>query len=147
MKIKEKPKKVTGVLTLDVYRNGVMISSDTGENLVVDTGLDALAGAMVGTPNKKITKFLAGTDNTAVTAADTALGAEEFDKVIDTAVPGATGVMVIGFSMSAVEGNGFTYAEWGLECADGTLFSHKTATPIVKDTTITISGVWTITIS
>lgn len=146
MKIKEKIKAVKGVLTLKVYKDGILTDTQTGENLVVDSGLNALAECMVGVPNKHIDTFLAGTDNTAPAPGNTALNSQEFSKVIDGANLSTTGNMVISFSMSALQGNGFTYNEWGLQCVDGTLFSHKTSTAIIKDTTIAIYGEWNITI-
>lgn len=134
-----------GHLTLRVFKDGNLIETIEGENLIVDLGRHAIAEALAGVPSKQIVEYGAGTDGTAPTVSDTGL-TSPFTKAIDTATTPTNGKAVFTFTMSTAEGNGVAYEEWGLFCDDGTMFSRKTTVPIYKDVGMSITGEWSIQI-
>lgn len=69
--------KVSGQFTLRHKKaDGTIIQEFTKKNLVVDVGLAEVAGLLNGATSGAFDYLAVGTDNTAVVAGDTALGAE-----------------------------------------------------------------------
>ena len=56
----------------------------------------------------------------------------------------ATGQVRFNWSLSTAELNGVAITEFGLLCADGTLFSRKQRKPIEKESDLSLTGSWTI---
>lgn len=117
-------------------------------NLVVDTGLDALVNLLrgAGTGVNEIIDIGFGTDNTAAAAGDTTLTGL-FSKTIDGSANIGTGVIEIYGSLATGENNGVTIQELGLFQTGGDLFARAVIAPIVKTVAITVGVTWTITIT
>lgn len=117
-------------------------------NLVVNTGLDALVDLLrgAGTGVNEVTDIGFGTDNTAAAAGDTGLTGT-FSKTIDGSANIGTGEIEIYGSLGTGENNGVTIQEIGLFQTGGGLFARAVISPIVKTAAITVGVTWTITIT
>ncbi len=137
--------KISGVFHCKIYKNGKLIKEYTDKNLVVNGGKDKLARSLntgiIGTANT----ISLGTNSTAPLVTDTAITAP-FSKSIFLASYITNGVE-LDWEILTSEGNGATYREFGLLLSDGTLFARKVGLTIAKNSTISITGKWTITIT
>lgn len=131
-----------GVLSLKFYEKNVLIREEKANNLIVTSGINALLSGLKGDANKNIYKVQMGTRGDAPVAGDTSItGAVDIDIVTKT-VSGSK--LIITFSIGSGVGNGTTFAEFGLICADGTLFSRKAWPSFTKIADLTIQGTWEI---
>ena len=147
VKTEDKPERqCRGVFDLHIFKNGVEIEHFVEHNLIVNSARTAMAH-LVGSADatKKITQFGIGTDNTEPDLANTSL-TNVFQKDIDSVVyPEDDEYNVqFNFSLSVDEGNDMEITEFGLMCADGSLFARKVRKAISKDSDISLTGSWTI---
>lgn len=137
--------RVKGVFAMKIYRRGNLVEEYVDENLVVNVARVALArlvsGDVAGSP---ITQIGFGTSGTAPAGGDTALTSQLL-KALDGHTFPETGQVQFSWTLGTTEGNGKNIAEFGLVCADGSLFARKTRTAaLAKDSDISLSGTWTI---
>lgn len=138
--------KMKGILTIQVFKNGERTHMFCGDNLIVSGGRVAMAKLLAGegtSPDKHVATFGVGTGIVAPNMADTALTGS-FTKAITSVTYPQPGVMQFNFSIELSEANGTAITEWGLFCADGTLFSRKVEAAINKTGTVRIEGTWQI---
>jgi hypothetical protein len=129
----------------------LITSIEVKKNIVVDSGLNFLAAILCNTASessKYVTHFAIGTDNTAATAGDTALGTETFRKAISSALDDAN-VANISTFLGASEAN-FTWQEWGhfidgtATTDSGTMLSHHIASQVkAAPNTVTVDSTYT----
>ena len=133
-----------GAVVLKMYdKNGNLFQTYEAQNLVVATGQQAAAHLLGGdTAGRSVDRFAVGTSGDPAVPSDTGL-AEAFTKAISSVSYPANGVQ-FSFSLELAEANGLTIREFGLLCADNSLFSRLVRAPIVKDNTVRIEGTWTI---
>lgn len=144
--IHDAARKCRGRLDLHIYKDGVEIEHFTANNLIVNTARTAMAH-LTGDADedKKIAYFAVGTSSKEADFSDTEI-TDAFTKAIDGhEYPDDDPYSVkFNFSLTTEEANGMAITEFGLLCADGSLFARKVRASIGKDTDISLTGVWTI---
>jgi hypothetical protein len=135
---------IGGFLKLTAYSEGEKIWEREEHNLIVSTGYGNLFSLLSGTTGKHISKVQIGTNSTAVSSADTAI-TNPVDLAI-TSYTASDSSLIIKFALNGSTGNGTTFNEFGLICADGSLFSRRVWAAIPKVAELSLEGVWTIKI-
>lgn len=142
--------KITGVFECKVFENGKLIQEYRDENLVVNQGKSKICDILLGSGGSGIlplSRIGFGSNATAPAVGDIALTAPVFNKnIVSSSKPTATSMQFDWFLGNA-DHNGNTINEFGLLGADDSLFARKTGLTVVKNVTITLTGIWTITIS
>jgi hypothetical protein len=138
-----------GILEYKVYRHqgGVkeLIDEFKDENLIVNGARNQMARLIAGNfTNRNITKISFGTNGSAPTVDDTII-TNAFTKNVTGFTYPAMGKVTVSWNLLTSEDNGQAIREFGLVCADNTLFSRRVrANPIYKESDISIEGQWTI---
>lgn len=133
-----------GDFRLEVRRNGVLVDVFEEKNLIVNGAKDQLARLVGGSgANRQITQIGFGTGAAAASPGNTALTAAYTKPVTSVEYP-TTGQVRFNWTLSTAEANGKSITEFGLICADNTLFSRKVRAPIQKESDLSLSGAWTI---
>lgn len=132
-----------GSLRYAIFRNGKLWQRIEQENLVVNTGKNALARLLGGGRTGGITKFGVGTNGTAAAVANANL-TNGFIRAIGTATYPQTGQVVFPWQVAADEANGLNIQEMGLLFADNTLFARITLGAIAKTNILTLNGEWAV---
>jgi hypothetical protein len=132
---------------LKVYVDGELVGDQ--DNLVVDTGLDAIIEAFGGDANKVVDSMSAGTGTTAPIAADVAMETPTFSKALTSITFPATGQVLLTFDIIPGEATGSAFTEFGLIAADGaTLVARWVDGNTYNKTALnTIHGEWELTLS
>jgi predicted RNA-binding Zn-ribbon protein involved in translation (DUF1610 family) len=143
--------RLRGKVTARVYDAKTMklLQTVTVKNLVVTVGLQEALDKLFGLDPDAVFSYCAvGSDNTAVTAGDTALGSElarsDFDECSRTGQ-----VVTVDTWFGSSEGNG-TWRESGLfnAASNGTMLARALFDPVIsKDVTKVVQVEWTITAS
>ena len=139
--------KLKGSFYLEVKDdNGNIIERYLDDNLIVNGGRDAIVRLIGGggTGTKEVTQIGFGTDGADPIITNTAL-TTQFAKNVDAVSYPSNGGVQFDFTLTSGENNGVTIREFGLICADGTLFSRKIRAAIEKTAAISLNGTWTIT--
>lgn len=140
---------MNGNLTIRVFEEGRLVSSQVVHNLVVLSGRNLLRdvlGGTVGTTAAAIMHIAVGTSGTAPAVGNTALGAEVYRQVI-TGTSTTDGSLNVQGYLGSSEANGNTLAEAGLFATNGTMVARALFdTPIEKTTTQTVSLSWDLNI-
>lgn len=135
--------KIYGRLALTLRHTDGRVEVWEGENLIVDTGYQALAAQLgTGGTTKVINTIALGTNGSPAVPTDVAITNEFTKGVTATTFPGNT--VQFTFVIEESEANGVTYREFGLKTQDSTLFSRLVRAPIAKDNTLRIEGTWTV---
>lgn len=147
--IKEKA-KVRGTLQIKAYQaigddEEELIRDELLENLVVNGGLAAIA-SLVGaaTSGKNVNRIHFGTNGSDPLLSDTEVE-DAVEKAVLAITYPADGQVQFTFDLGLEEGNGTSIREYGLICADDTLFSRKTSSLIEKTDQIRLEITWTLT--
>ena len=145
-----------GTLALKVIRDGEVIS-ETRSNLIVNTGRNALAKLLGGETGMHVTQVGVGTGGDAAAESDTDITDPIKVDVTETRIgegleseDGGTfddvRIVQFHFSFGLATAVGVAISEYGLYCADGTLFSRVVRdTPFTKTSVDKIVGYWQIT--
>lgn len=124
--------------------SGNVIEYYLDENLVVNTGRTAVMLLLGGAPSgKQLTKISVGTNGTAPNGSDTAITGA-FTKNLGTVSYPTISSVRFDWNLGAGEANGILIKEFGLLCADNTLFARKVREGINKNSDIILNGNWTI---
>lgn len=135
---------LAGHFHVDVYRSGVLVAVIDEENLIVNGAKNQLARLIGGAgTNRHITQIGFGIGQTVAAPGQTALTSPYIKSIGSVEYP-ATGQVRFNWSLSTAELNGVAITEFGLICADGTLFSRKQRKPIEKESDLSLTGSWTI---
>ena len=130
-----------GDFHLTIYRGGREISRIDDHNLVVDAGRIRLAELAAGKSPACITKIGVGSGSTAEAADDTELEGQQLFPLTSATVDGRDARF--DFLIDNSQANGLKIHEFGLFCADGTMFSHRVRTGLIeKEDDIQIKGYW-----
>jgi len=133
-----------GDFLLELRRHGVLVEVFEEKNLIVNGARQQLARLVGGSgTNRHITQIGFGSGTAAATPTSSALSAAHIRPVTSVDYP-AIGQVRFHWGLSTAEANGLTITEFGLICADGTLFSRRVRAPIQKDSDLSLSGAWTI---
>lgn len=150
MKLRDKA-TFCGVLDYTVKRinkNGQVeiIEHVHDQNMIINKGLEDIT-KILGLDLAGITKIGVGTNGTVESPSDMVL-TNSFTKTLDGHTYPNTTSIEYEFTILTSEANGKAIREFGLLCADNTLFARKTrATAINKESDIEINGFWTLTFS
>lgn len=139
--------KITGKVELIVRcaATGKVLIHDIENNLVVNLGKKATA-KLIGGAGVSVTKIAVGEGTAPPAVTDTGL-TNQFIKNISSVSYPADNKVQFSFSFDGTEANGMTITELGLYTSINELFSRKVRNPIVKTSTVIITGIWTITVS
>ena len=134
-------KPCKGEFHIDVFKDGRCVDSYGDHNLVVESGRIRLAELAAGKSSAYITQIGIGEGSTTEKDTDTALENQMLFPLNDASVTDRDAR--VDFSIDNTQGNGLKIHEFGLFCADGTMFSHRVRKgAIEKENDITIKGYW-----
>lgn len=137
--------KVRGEFRVEIIKDGKVIETYFDPNVITVVGRTQLAhllGADVA--SRSITKIGFGENTTAASSADTALSLSAFVKATGTVTYPTTTSVKFAFLLGTGDANGLNITEFGLICADNTLFARKVRSAIAKTSSISLSGTWEI---
>lgn len=141
MVFQDSTKPCRGDFHLAVYKDGKIIDRIDDHNLVVDAGRIRLAELAAGKSSACITKIGVGSGSTAEAADDTELEGQQLFPLTSASVDGRDARF--DFLIDNSQANGLKIHEFGLFCADGTMFSHRVRTGLIeKEDDIQIKGYW-----
>lgn len=141
MVFQDSTKPCRGDFHLAVYKGGEIIGRVDDHNLVVDAGRIRLAELAAGKSGSCITKIGVGSGSTAEAADDTELEGQQLFPLASASVDGRDARF--DFLIDNSQANGLKIHEFGLFCADGTMFSHRVRTGLIeKEDDIQIKGYW-----
>ncbi|WP_269497181.1 hypothetical protein [Castellaniella sp. S9] len=144
MQFTDRPSELKGVFEIQIYRAGRLVDAIREDNLIVNGAKSQLARLVGGDGAlRHIQKIGFGTGTAAANPNDTALTSAYIKNLSGHSYP-TTGRVQFSWALSNAEANGKSITEFGLICADNTLFSRKVRAPISKDDDISLTGTWTI---
>ena len=141
MVFQDSTKPCRGDFHLAVYKGGEIIDLVDDHNLVVDAGRIRLAELAAGKSGSCITKIGVGSGSATEAADDTELEGQQLFPLTSASVDGRDARF--DFLIDNSQANGLEIHEFGLFCADGTMFSHRVRTGLIeKEDDIQIKGYW-----
>ncbi|MFT8276044.1 hypothetical protein ACMSSJ_10950 [Kerstersia gyiorum] len=144
MEIREMVGTPTGIFEMEVRREGELIQVIQEKNLIVAGAANQLSRFLGGDgENRHVSRIGFGVGTTAAAPGDTALTSPVILPIGSTTYP-QTGRVRFSWSLPKSEGNGLEITEFGLLCADGTLFARKVREAIHKKPDLSLTGAWTI---
>ena len=134
-----------GILTIKVFKNGVLIDTIIENNLIVNGARDQVARLIAGNvTGRSVNRIAFGTNGTEPTVGDTSITNQFVRNVKGFSYP-AMGKVQINWDLPVTENNGMAIMEFGLLTADNTLFARRIRQdPIYKEADISLEGDWTI---
>lgn len=129
-------------------RTGRIVQRIRTPNRIVTTGLNLMFDLLKEDTTIGINFFAVGTDATAAAAAQTALLAEVHRGNITQQTRG-TAQLNVTYFLPTTAANGSSLVEAGLLTlsSGGTLFARATHTAIVKTASLTVTYLWTLTLT
>lgn len=126
-------------------KEGNIVINYSDKNLIVNNAKVALASLVsnAGAESKIITQIGFGTSSTTPSPNDTTLAAPYKKNVLGYSYPEA-GKVRFSWRLEYGEANGKAISEFGLLCADGSLFARKVRGAITKEEDLALEGEWTI---
>lgn len=141
MVFQDSAKSCRGDFHLAVCKGGKIIDRIDDHNLVVDAGRIRLAELAAGKSGSYIAKIGVGSGSTQEAATDTELVEQQLFPLTSASVGGRDARF--DFLIDNSQANGLKIHEFGLFCADGTMFSHRVRTGLIeKEDDIQIKGYW-----
>ena len=145
------PEKLKGEFAIKIFRCNTLIDEFSDHNLVVEAGRVRLAQLAAGLSNAHITHIGVGSGSTEESPADLLLENQILIPITTASVTGRDAKF--DFVIDQHQANGLSIREFGLFCADGTMFSHrvrfkfnddgtKKVLQIDKENDILIQGYW-----
>jgi hypothetical protein len=143
--IDQYPSKMRGEFGMKVYRKGILIEEYEDHNIIVNGARSVVARLISGNgTGKNINRIAFGTSGAAPSPDNTTIIGAFIKNLSSYSYPVAGQVLFV-WDLSTTEANGKSILEFGLLCADDTLFARKTrAKPLEKDSDISIEGRWLI---
>jgi hypothetical protein len=134
-----------GHFSIRVYRRGRLIEAYEDHNLIVNGAKAAMTHLIAGAgTGKNINRIALGTNGASLNTNNTTI-TSPFIKTISGILYPQTNQVEFDWALSTTEANGKAISEFGLLCADGTLFARKTRVkPLNKENDIAIEGQWII---
>lgn len=144
---KSQPLRICGIFNLQVFKHGQLIIEDSSRNLVVNSGLTAIADLLRGqTTGRSIASIGFGTNGDRTLATTTAL-TDQFLKPFTSISQPSPGRLEIDWSLELTEANGLDIREFGLLSTNGTLLARKNRDLLQKTSALTLQGKWIILIT
>jgi hypothetical protein len=124
--------------------SGNVLEHYVDKNLVVNAGRTVVMQLLGNAPSpKRIAKLSVGTNGTAPDGADTTITNSFAKNLTGLSFPTISSIR-FDWTLGAGEANGILIKEFGLLCADNTLFARKVREGINKNSDIILNGNWTI---
>lgn len=125
---------------------GRLVHREERHNMAVLAGRNLIRDALAGDAVTGLTHFAVGTGSAAVTATDTALGAEVLRLPIQTKTKDAAKLQIMQY-LSSTQANGNTLTEAGLfnDPAAGTMYARVVHAGIVKTSALAVTYTWDLT--
>ena len=117
------PKTCRGEFFIEILKNGKPIDDFHNHNLVVNLGRERLAQLAAGLSRNHITQIGVGTGTEIETETDTELQDQLLLPLSNVSVDGRDAKFE--FIIGENEANGMSITEFGLFCADDSMFSHR----------------------
>jgi hypothetical protein len=144
MRIKDKA-RLRGSFRLRVWKKGKLIEESGDHNMIVDGARLEMAHLAAGDSTGRHIVAIALGDNGDPPSAEDANITEPFIKPVDGVDYPEPGQARFNWTIAASEANGKAVMEFGLLCADGTLFArYVRQMPLNKDADFSLEGDWTI---
>jgi len=144
MHIIDSLKGMTGILVIDVLKGGILIDHIVDKNLIVNGAKNQLARLIGGDgSNRHVTHFGVGIGTSPAQPDNVTLQGGVWKPISSVSYPD-TGKVQFNWNLTTADANGLALTEFGLRCADGTLFSRKQRAAINKANDIALAGTWTI---
>lgn len=148
-----------GIVSLRVFDHGRLMCKIEGRNLFVNSGLPALAALMGGDTSGEFAAAIGfGSGSAAPTVADTGLTTPAYYKSLDSHSEDGAGSVTLNWSLGVADTGaiGINIQELGLFAnktsvtLPGTtqptpMLAHKTISPILFTSSMSLSGIWTLT--
>lgn len=128
-----------------INRAGEVVFNYTDKNLIVNTAKSAIA-KLISDPTadaKVVSKIAFGTNGSTPTPNDTGI-TDAYTKDIPSYSYPETNKVTFFWGLDFGEANSKEIAEFGLLCADSTLFARKVRGTIRKEEDLALEGEWTI---
>lgn len=154
--MRERLQEMSGQLHFNVYRCGKLYACETITNLIVTQGRNNLAKLLGGQTGMHVTHVGIGTGIDMAVSTDTALTGATKVPITETRVGSNlmaadkttfddARIVQFHFRIGLEIGNGMAIGEYGLYCANNTLFSHIVRSSVFTKTPIdAIEGYWQI---
>jgi hypothetical protein len=144
MRIRDKA-KISGNFHLRVWKGGELVEESGDHNMIVDGARVEMAHLAAGdVENREIVAIALGTNGAEADAADTEI-TEPFVKGMASVEYPAPGQVRFNWLIGEGEANGMAVMEFGLICADGTLYArYVREKPLNKENDFLLEGDWTI---
>jgi len=141
----EEQMSMRGVFRMRVYRKGILVEEYTDNNLIVNGGKliasQLIAGEGAG---RYISKIAFGTSGNIPNPENTTITSPYIKNLGGHSFP-APGQVQFNWSLLTTEANGKDIFEFGLICADGTLYARKVRSKtLAKDSDFALEGEWII---
>lgn len=145
MELRDDNGAMRGLFSLRVYRRGELIEEYEDHNLIVAGAKTALAALIAGSGSgRTIAKIGFGTNGSGPATSDTGLTGAYTKAIASYSFP-AAGQVQFAWELLVSEATGLAISEFGLICADGSLFARKTRRQALqKDSDISLEGKWLI---
>lgn len=126
-------------------KEGNVLFNYSDNNLIVNNAKVALASLVsnAGAESKIITQIGFGVSGTTPSPNDVTLTSSYKKNIIVYSYP-EPGKVKFTWRLDYGEANGKAISEFGLLCADGSLFARKVRGAITKDSDLALEGEWTI---
>ena len=125
-------KSCTGKFAVEVYKKGVLQDRYADHNLVVDAGRNRLANLAAGLSTSAVKYIGLGSGSVKEGPADTKLQEQQLFPIDKVSVNGKDARF--DFTIKENQANGLSVREFGLFCADKTMFSHRVRLSVNDDT-------------
>ena len=134
-----------GILTVRVFKKGVLIQEVVENNLILNGARNQVARLIAGNvTGRGIDRIAFGTNGAGPEATDTAI-TNQFARAVKCFSYPAMGQVQIDWDLPVTENNGMAIMEFGLLTTDDTLFARRTRRdPVFKEADISLEGYWTI---
>lgn len=140
--------KPKGRLHLLIFENGRLIEEWSEDNLILNAYRQIhakLLGGAGDADDQVLREIAFGTSTTPAASTDTAITGA-YTKAFDLVQYPAVNQVQFQFSLAGGENNGMAIGEFGLLTDAGTLYARRVrTTPVVKSSSISLSGTWTVT--
>lgn len=137
-----------GIFEMKIYKlinnKLILIEEYIDKNLIVTVGKEKICNLLAndGVSNY-INQIIFGTSGITPTINDTSITNPFPKSTTGFSYPTVKSVK-FEWTLGLAENNGVTIKEYGLTCADGTLFSRKVRSGIDKEADVLLEGSWTI---